>query len=687
MTASELITPQHLARQAIIYVRQSTPHQTISHQESLRLQYALQQRALDLGWPTTAITIIDCDLGTTAASAAHRAGFKELLAQVTLGEVGIILSFDVTRLSRNCSDWYPLLDLCGYKGCLIADRDGVYDPGSANGRLLLGLKGQLSELELHTLRARLTAGLLNKAERGDLALRLPVGLIRDPLGVVHKDPNREVQSRLELVFATFLRVRSASQVLRVLNTQGLTLPRQDRFGQVVWRKPTVPAILSILKHPAYAGAFTYGRTRTVRTGPGPHQARQQSLPLEDWKIRVNDKYPAYISWDTYERIRAMLEDNYAEYDRNKTRGVPRPGKALLHGLVYCGECGHKMMVQYKGGTRYLCNYLRQQYGVPVCQYIPADPIDEAVVQAFLTALSPLELDAYSRVIQAERQTTQALDQAHRQQLERLRYQAALAERQFNQVDPANRLVAAELERRWETTLRELSQAEATYDKTLQQATPAPELSAELQAAFTAIGQKLPELWPTAVLSTAQKKALLRCLIDKVVIQRQRRDQVHTRIVWKGGDITTLEVPIPVGSMAELSNSAKFEQRLLTLCRQGLDDAAIAQQLTAEGFRSPMNPAAVLPSTVQCIRLKQGVMLSRHQSHPRRYPGYLTVSQLANALAVTPHWIYDRIHNGTIALTRDEATGLYLFPDRPDTLHQFRQLRDGQRDQLYFQSVP
>jgi DNA invertase Pin-like site-specific DNA recombinase len=687
MTASELITPQHLARQAIIYVRQSTPHQTISHQESLRLQYALQQRALDLGWPAAAITVIDCDLGTTAASTAHRAGFKELLAQVTLGEVGIILSFDVTRLSRNCSDWYPLLDVCGYKGCLIADRDGVYDPGSANGRLLLGLKGQLSELELHTLRARLTAGLLNKAERGDLALRLPVGLIRDPLGVVHKDPNREVQSRLELVFATFLQVRSASQVLRVFNAQGLTLPRQDRLGRVVWRQPTVPAILSILKHPAYAGAFTYGRTRTVRTGPGPHQARQQLLPLEEWKIRVNDKYPAYICWETYERIRAMLADNYAEYDRNKTRGVPRPGKALLHGLVYGGDCGHKMVVQYKGGTHYLCNYLRQQYGVPVCQYIPADPIDDAVVQAFLTALSPLELDAYSRVIQTERHTTAALDQAHRQQLERLRYQVALAERQFNQVDPDNRLVAAELERRWETALQELSQAEAAYDKTQHQAAPAPELPAELQAAFTAIGQKLPELWPTAVLSTAQKKALLRCLIDKVVIQRHRRDQVHTRIVWKGGDTTTLEVPIPVGSLAELSNGAEFEQRLLALSRQGLEDAAIAQQLTAEGFRSPMNPAAVLPSTVQCTRLKHGVMLSRHQSHPRHYPGYLTVAQLANALAVAPYWIYDRIHNGTIALSRDAATGLYLFPDRPDTLQQFQQLRDGQQDRLCFKSAP
>ncbi|MFO1429677.1 MAG: recombinase family protein [Candidatus Competibacteraceae bacterium] len=687
MTTSELITPQHLARQAIIYVRQSTPHQTLSHQESLRLQYALRQRALDLGWPAAAITVIDCDLGTTAASAAHRAGFKDLLAQVTLGEVGIMLSFDVTRLSRHCSDWYPLLDVCGYKGCLMADRDGVYDPGSANGRLLLGLKGQLSELELHTLRARLTAGLLNKAERGDLALRLPVGLIRDPLGVVHKDPNREVQSRLELIFATFLRVRSASQVLRVLKAQELTLPRQDRFGQVVWRKPTVPAILSILKHPAYAGAFTYGRTRTVRTGPGPHQARQQPLPLEDWKIRVNDKYPAYISWDTYERIRAMLEDNYAEYDRNKTRGVPRPGKALLHGLVYCGECGHKMMVQYKGGTHYLCNYLRQQYGVPVCPYLPADPIDDAVVQAFFTALSPLELDAYSRVIQVERQTARDVDQAHRQQLERLRYQAALAERQFHQVDPDNRLVAAELERRWETALRELSQAEAAYDKTLQPATPAPELPAELQAAFMAIGQKLPELWPTAVLSTAQKKALLRCLIDKVVIQRHRRDQVHTRIVWKGGDITTMEVPIPVGSMAELSDRAAFEQRRLALSRQGLDDAAVAQQLTAEGFRSPMNPAVVLPSTVQATRLKHGLLLSRHQSHPRHYPGYLTVSQLAKAVAVAPHWLYDRIHKGTIILRRDDATGLYLFPDRPATLLRLQQLRDGQCDRLPFTQAP
>src|SRR5919201_3231978 len=395
MTMSELITPQHLARKAIIYVRQSTPHQALSHQESLRLQYALEQRAVSLGWRPEDVVVVDADIGVTATSAEHRAGFKEVVAQVTLGQVGIILSYDVTRLARNCSDWYPLLDVCGYRRCLIADRDGIYDPGSSNGRLLLGLKGQLSELELHTIRARLTAGLLNKAQRGELALQLPVGLWRDELHRVQKDPDLEVQHRIELIFTTFLQRQSASKVLRFFNDHQLTIPRRDVHGELVWKKPTVAAVIATLKNPAYAGAFVYGRTRQVRKASAPHAASQKRLPIPEWKIRMNDKYPAYISWETFEKIQAMLQDNYAEYDRNKTRGIPRPGAALLHGLVYCGACGHKMLVQYKHSTRYLCNHLRQQYGVPVCQYIPADPIDACVVEAFFQALSPIELDAYA----------------------------------------------------------------------------------------------------------------------------------------------------------------------------------------------------------------------------------------------------------------------------------------------------
>ena len=683
MTTSELITAQHLSRKAMIYIRQSSPHQAISNQESLHLQYALHQRALDLGWCNDSIELIESDLGTTGASAEHREGFKELLTEVTLGHVGIILSFDVTRLSRNCSDWYPLLDVCGYRGCLIADRDGVYDPASANGRLLLGLKGQISELELHTIRARLTAGILNKAQRGELALTLPAGLERDDNGVVQKDPNLEVQSRIALVFSTFLKVRSASQVLRTFNEQQLTLPRRNRFHDIVWRKPTVAAILSILKHRAYAGAFTYGRTRTVRTGPGPGQAQLHKLAPEEWKICIPDTYPAYISWTTYQHIRSMLKDNYAEYDRNKTRGVPRPGKALLHGLVYCGECGHKMVVQYKTGTRYLCNHLRQQYGVAVCQYIPADPVDDTVVEAFFSALSPIELDAYSAIVAARDQTAESLNNAHAQQLERLRYQAALAERQFNKADPDNRLVTAELERRWETALRELQQAENSHHSRASQVISTQALSPELKAAFTAIGQKIPQLWPTDVLSQQQKKALLRCLIDKVIIHRNQRDQVHIRIVWKGGDTTTSTIPINVHCWSELSNGVELEQCILQLHQQGLDDESIAQRLTAEGYRSPMNTTRLLPNTVKCLRLKHKRFIKRSQSHPRHIPGYLTVPQIADAIDVTRYWIYDRIHKGTIVITRDSKTNLYLFPDKPKTLHQFKQFKAGKLKQLRF----
>jgi len=664
VSGSELVTPQHLARKALIYVRQSTPHQVLSNQESLRLQYALRERAVSLGWSPAAVEVIDADLGLTAAAAHHRPGFQEVVAQLTLGQVGIILSFDVTRLARNCSDWYPLLDLCGYKGCLIADGDGVYDPAAPNGRLLLGLKGQLSEWELHTIRARLTAGLLNKAARGELALQLPVGLVRTPDGRVVKDPNREVQDRIALVFTTFLQVRSASKVLQAFHQQGLTLPRRDHFGDVAWRPPRVAAILALLKNPAYAGTFVYGRTRSE-----PHRAPRR-LPLEQWKIRVDGTYPAYVSWADFERIQALLRDNYAEYDRNKTRGVPRAGAALLHGLVYCGACGHKLLVQYKGGTRYLCNYLRQQYGVPVCQNLQADPVDHWVVAAFFEALAPIELDVYARAVAAEQAIAAQQAQARRQQLERLRYEVALAERQFRRVDPENRLVAAELERRWEAALRALRSAEAESERPAARAFPT--MPDDLRAALTALGQSLPRLWDQPLLSQPQKKALLRCLIDKVVLHRIARDRVQARIVWKGGATTTRDLPVAVGALTDLREAAQLEQHVLELCAAGWTDEAIAQQLTVRGYRSPLR-AVLLPSTVRTIRLRHRMLRQRSQSHPRSIPGHLTVPQLARVLGVTPHWLYDRIHNGTIQASKDSATRLYLFPEDPAFLERLRAL--------------
>jgi len=432
---SELVTARHLSRKAVVYVRQSHPHQVLSNQESLRLQYALCQRARDFGWQEADVEVVDADLGLSGAAADHRRGFKDLIARVTLGEIGIILSYDVTRLARNCSDWYPLLDLCGFRQCLIADRDGVYDPGSANGRLLLGLKGTISEVELHTMRGRLTAGLLSKAERGELALHLPAGLTRDAGGAVVKDPDREVQDRITLVFTSFLEQGSVGKVMRTFTARGLSVPRGNRFSEATWRPATLDRITRILRNPAYAGAFVYGRTRSCHALYPNGRLITTRCPMAEWKIVVKDRYPAYIDWESFERIQAMLCDNYAEYQRKMTRGAPREGAALLQGIVWCGQCGRKMTVQYRGRNGYNCRSLNHEHGAPVCQQLPADPIDARVVAAFFAAVTPAELEAWRHAHDARRQADEALDRAEAQQVERLRYQALLAERQFTKVDP------------------------------------------------------------------------------------------------------------------------------------------------------------------------------------------------------------------------------------------------------------
>jgi DNA invertase Pin-like site-specific DNA recombinase len=672
---SELIGVHHLNRLAVIYVRQSSPHQVLSNQESLRLQYALRQRAQDLGWRPEDIEVIDADLGLTAAAAQHRAGFKDLLARVTLGQVGIILSIDVTRLARNCSDWYPLLDLCGFRECLIADRDGVYDPASPNGRLLLGLKGQISELELHTIRARLTAGLLNKAERGELALPLPVGLVRDERGVVHKDPNLEVQHRIELVFATFLTAQSAGKVAKVLGDDGLRLPRRDRFGDLVWRRPTTSAVLAMLRNPAYAGAFVYGRRQSVRRDPAARRPVQRALPIAAWRIRVPDKYPAYIDWSTYEKIQAMLDDNRADYTREGRRGVPRPGSALLQGIVYCGESGHKLSVRYRPQAQYRCVELKRRYGGPLCQVIPADPIDARVVAAFFDALRPAELDLYDRALRDQHAAAERTGRAQAQQVERLRYDAALAERQFHRVDPDNRLVAAELERRWEQALGAVKQAEEALAARADPAAPPFVLGEPLRAALTDLGKRLPALWQSGVLGREHQKALLRCLIDKVVVHRPVHDRVRTRIVWRGGETTTFDVPVAIGAFTALAAAPEMEERARALVRAGRPDREVAAELTAQGYRSPRREI-VLESTVRNLRLKHRILVERQQSHPQRPAGHLTVVQLADHLGVPEHWIYARIYRGQIQVTRDAASRLYLFPDHPDTLAQLQQLKAG-----------
>jgi DNA invertase Pin-like site-specific DNA recombinase len=680
---SDLVTARHLCRKAVIYIRQSTPHQVVTNQESLRLQYALRQRAGELGWEASNIELVDADLGLSGATVAHREGFKDVIARVTLGEIGIILSYEVTRLARNCSDWYPLLDLCGFRQCLIGDRDGVYDPGSANGRLLLGLKGTISEVELHTLRGRLTAGLLSKAERGELALMLPVGFQRDGRNMVTKDPSREVQGRLSLIFTAFLELGSVAKVIRSFRDRALSVPRRDRFGDVVWRTPTASMLSVTLRNPAYAGAFVYGRTRSCHA---TYASGKLITAMAEWKIVVKDRYPAYLDWESFERVQTMLRDNHAEYQRNQTRGVPRDGAAVLQGISWCGQCGHKMKVQYSGGNRYVCNFLQLSQGGPLCQHLPADLIDTCVVTAFFATVAPAELEAWARARDGRREAKDALDRAEVQQVERLRYQTHLAERQYNRVDPDNRLIAAELERRWEMALRELRQAEEALARRRAAGSEPEVLAAQERDDFLALSPQLPELWRRPEVTWEDKKALLRSLIEKVVLQRVLRDRITIRIVWRGGEISELAVEPPVHALSALSRGAEMEARLLELARKGVDDAAIAEILTQEGHRS-VRRSHVPARTVQLIRQRHHLPQNGILTRARHISGWLTIDKVAERLQVSTSWIKRRIRNGTIAIQRDPRDSRYLFPDTPDGAAALQELKSGARDHLVIDPRP
>jgi hypothetical protein len=548
------------------------------------------------------------------------------------------------------------------------------------------MKGILSEIELHTLRGRLVAGVRNKANRGELALSLPAGLVRLEDGRVVKDPNVQVQRCIELVFSTFIELKSTFKVVRRLNENGLQLPRRHRNQETIWRTPSVRTVNVILHNPAYAGAFVYGKTRMV---PGADQqgklvrSRVRPYAISDWSIVVKDRYPAYITWETFERIQTIMRDNHADYVRKGSRGVPRDGAALLHGIVYCGHCGHKMPVQYKGTCRYICNYLYRATHAPVCQYLQAEPIDQKVSEAFLAALAPVELDLYERAMEMRGHSWSEAMAAQDRELQRLRYEADLAHRQYNKVDPDNRLVAGELERRWEVALRALREAEerigrirAERDKVVPLHVPR-----ELRTAFSGIGDTLPTLWRSSTLTHAQRKALIRCLIDKVVLERSPKwELLNIRIVWRGGAVSEIQQPVSVKALRSMSTASSLEKEILGLQANGLSDDEIAEQLTQKGFHSPM-AGRLLSSTVKTVRLRNGRLQRYRSPRPRRVPGFLTLPQVAKALGVSPQWIHYLIHRGTIQIDLDPQTNLYLFPDKSETLDQLRHLRDRTNDHV------
>jgi DNA invertase Pin-like site-specific DNA recombinase len=669
------ITARHRERQAYVYVRQSTPKQVQHHLESQRNQYALVQRALELGWPAPHVHVIDADLGQSGQD-SQRPGFQELVAAVSLGRVGLIVAYEASRLARNNTDWYTLLDMATVVGTLIADTAGVYDPCQYNDRLLLGLRGLLSEAELHVLRLRMDAGRQRQIERGTYRQHLPTGLVRVEDGQVVKDPDRQIQHTIDLVFARFATLGSGQKVLRSLRDDGLLLPRRQHAGlhagQVLWRKPTQAALSEILHNPAYAGAFVYGR-RGPHPQRRPGQMRQVRRPMEDWSTIHPDVYPAYISWEQFLANRTRLADNASTFAQ-RARGAPRQGQALLGGLVVCSRCGHQMRVTYKPRQRYTCTALAASYGAATCLHVDGASLDAAVVDAFFAALAPAELDLLEEVLAAQQVDQARLLQYYKDQITRAEYEAGLAQRQYQAVDPDYRLVAAELERRWELALQALAEARAAAEQFTRQP-PAPGLAPEMQAQLRDLGRTLPDLWRQGQLTPEQQKALLRSLIRRVMIRRPFPDTIEAKVVWVSGAVSPLQVHPPILRQSDVRNYEHFVERILALGAAGHQDREIAQRLTMEGFRSARSDRVPAALVGEIRRARGQISLTEQFRTQAKVDGQWTVFGLAQELGVHRNWLYTRIRNGTLPATRHPVIGHYLIPDNVELLAKLCAQRD------------
>jgi DNA invertase Pin-like site-specific DNA recombinase len=670
----------HQQRLAYVYVRQSSPKQVAHNLESQRLQYELAQRAEELGWRSEQVRIIDEDQGLSGKESAGRDGFQDLVVEVSLGQVGIVFGYQVSRLARNNADWYHLLDLAAVFDTLIADADGVYNLRDYNDRLILGLKGTMSEAELHWLRQRLNDGRMSKVRRGEYHQFLPTGLVRLDDSTVIKHPDDQVRHALELVFLKFDELGSCGKVMRYLRHANILLPRQQMSGpfqgQLVWKPAVESAVYSIIKNPAYAGAFAYGRTRTdpARRRPGKRSSGIVPCPMEEWQHLQQDVYPAYITWEQYLANQERLRQSATQYAQQMTRaaGNPREGAALLQGLVVCGECGHRLRSGYKPKPFYGCFDLAKRFDGPNCIWLPATPVDNVVVQAFFEALRPAQIDALAAVLAEQHAERQRVTQLWEERLKRAQYDTHLAERQYNAVDPDNRLVAAELERRWEAVLRQLQDTQVAYQQFLQTDRP-PEIPADLRAQLSEISATLPEVWPTLVHD--QQKELLRCLITRVICRKPAHDRVDIRIVWVSGHYSDYQIAIPVTDNTKVSGYEQMVARIEVLWREGLDDDQIAAQLTQEGFHTARS-TGVSCHAVRMTRLERGWhQLVARSRHALELDGYLTALGLAEKLSIDRDWVYRRILNQTIDpkwVKRDPSGKVYLIQDDPELIEQLRQ---------------
>ncbi len=652
------VSARHLERDAYLYVRQSTVRQVFENTESTERQYALRQRAVAMGWPEERVVVIDCDLGQSGASSVGREGFKRLVAEVGMGHAGMVLGLEVSRLARSSTDWHRLLEICAMTDTLILDEDGIYDPAHFNDRLLLGLKGTMSEAELHIMRARLRGGLLNKARRAELVCHLPVGLVYDAAFRVVLDPDKQVQQAVRLLFETFLRTQVARQVVKYFREKGLLFPRRMRYGphqgEVVWRDLQLRQVICMLHNPRYAGAYVYGRHRTRKLPDGRVQHR--TVPKEQWHAFVPDAHPGYISWEQYQTTQHRLRESALAYGADRRHGPPREGPALLQGRAICGRCGARMAVRYhRRGDQlrpdYLCHIQTMQRAENPCQVIPGAVLDAAVGQLLLEAMTPMALDVSLAVWQEIQERQQEADRLRRQQVERAQYEADLARRRYLQVDPSNRLVADSLEADWNQRLRLLAEAKERYEQQkLADETVGKQIDRERVMSLV---QDLPALWNDSKTPPRERKRMLGLLIEDVTLIRCEQIIAHVR--FRGGATRTLTLPLPLNAWQGRTTSPAVVAEIEALLEHHTD-GEVASMLNQRGLETGAGASFSIPS-IRWVRHSAGLKSLKQRLCAA---GWLTMLEFSAKLGVSYSTLKEWRRKGLIHGRPASDGGTWLF---------------------------
>ena len=677
------VTPARLRRDAYLYIRQSTLHQVINNTESTGRQYDLKSRAVALGWPEDKIHVIDIDQGHSGASAADRAGFQHLVAEVSLGRAGIVLGLECSRLARDSADWQQLVKICAHAGTLILDEDGLYDPAIFNDRVLLGMKGQISEFELHFLRARMRGGILAKARRGELALALPVGLAYDHHGQVVLDPDAGVRHAVRLLFDTFTATGSAFGVVRAFREQQLTFParhhRGPRRGELFFQPLTHDRVITILHNPAYAGAYAYGRARHTTGLDGHHHTTVK--PLQDWTVLIKDHHPGYLTWAQHEANLAILACNAAAHGEDRAAGPPREGTALLQGLVVCGRCGRRMTIRYhsRHGTQ-IPGYVCQNDGIrtaqPICQHLTGDIIDSAVGDLILTTLTPAAIEVSLAVSDELIAQAERADQLRRAHVQRAEQAADAARYRYLAVDAANRLVADTLEADWNTALRALAAARDDYRKATATATA---LDQQQRDKIRALAVDLPALWNDPGTPMRDRKRLIRLLITDVTLTRGQ-DTITVAIRFPGGGHHILHLPVPLNAW----QLRKTPHQVITLIDQLLEHHTYAQIAGTLNTQKAPHGGHTAPWTGEHVARYSHERGLRGHHQRLRDRGLLTLDEIARQLRAHTQSIKRWHQLGLITGEQADDRGVFLYhpgqtrPTRTQVEQAGQQLGDPHR---------